>query len=103
MMEDSLDLLKQALAKLHEIDSLLSNLSNEKQFTVMGFGPELMEGRSHVRCAIRVFSVLQRGVDYKVNYTVVKQDLHRLIDVLDAESLRKVRDFVNGGITKDGR
>lgn len=98
MMEDSLDLLKQALAKLHEIDSLLSNLSNEKQFTVMGFGPEFMEGRSHVRSAIRVFSVLRRGVDYKVNYTVVKQDLHRLIDVLDAESLGKIRDFVKDGI-----
>ena len=103
MMEDSLDLLKQALAKLHEIDSLLSDSSNEKQFKAMGFGPEFMESRLHVRSAIRVFSVLRRGVDYKVNYTVVKQDLHSLIDVLDAESLRKVRDFVNGGITKDGR
>lgn len=52
----------------------------------------------HVRSAIRVFSVLRRGVDYKVNYTVVKQDLHRLIDVLDAESLGKIRDFVKDGI-----
>ena len=97
-----MELLKQALAKLHEIDTLLSDPLREKHIKVMGFGPEFMEGRSQVRCAIRVFSVLRRSVDYKVNYTVVKQDLHRLIDVLDAESLGKIREFVNGGIA-DGR
>lgn len=98
MMEDSFKLLGEVIAQLEALNELLRETSTEAPLRANGYMREFAECRHDLQRTIAGFKTLRRSVDYLVNYALIKENLHSLIDVLDAESLRKVRDFVNGGI-----
>lgn len=98
MMEDSFKLLGEVITQLEALNELLRETSTEAPLRANGYMRELAECRHDLQRTIAGFKTLRRSVDHLVNYAFLKENLRSLIDVLDAESLRKVRDFVKDGI-----